>query len=259
MSRRIAIQYRESSSFLNRMNPVVKLIWLVFLSALILTFRDYRCEIVLLACGLALFCLTGIRLSTLQGFKFVLMTSVFLGLLQLLFIHEGSTLFGFGGFFITSTGFENALLISSRFFSFVLMGYIFVLTTEPNTFVYALMQVGLPYRFGFSLITALRLIPILTNEAANILYAQLTRGVVYRFTQPGRLIKNIYQFLRVLLISTIKKVDDMVLAMEGRSFGAAPTRTYNRMVGFSKLDVALLVLALVVTSLILIIRKDFAL
>ncbi len=69
--------------------------------------------------------------------------------------------------------------VGARFLDVVLLSYLFVLTTEPNLLAYGLMQVGLPYRFGFALVTALRLVPVFEKEGETVYRAQLARGIAY--------------------------------------------------------------------------------
>lgn len=256
MIKKIPIRYYETSSLLIQLNPVVKMVWLLILSVMILWSRDYRFEIGLFIITICLFKVAKIKLVTLQGSKFVIMTAVLIGLIQLLFNREGIPVLDVFGLDITLSGITKAIFISTRFLSFILLGYLFVITTEPNSFVYALMRIGLPYRFGFSLITAIRLIPIFTNEAHNIYHAQITRGVKYQFIPLKRFIENIFQFLKVLLISTIKKVDGLVLSMEGRSFGVKPERTFIRTANYSFVDKGLLFLAGVLTVIFIFYGRD---
>ena len=256
MDKKIPIQYYESSSILIHLNPMVKMVWLVLLSVLVLRTSDYRIETLFLVFSLFLFRLSFVKILDLHGSKFVMVTAVFIGIMHLIFTHSGVRVLNLGGFGITNVGIKNAILISTRFLSFVLLGYLFVITTEPNNFVFSLMQIGLPYRIGFSMITALRLIPIFSNEAQSIYSAQVTRGVVYQLKHPKEFFINIYQFLKTLIISMVKKVDALVLAMEGRSFGANQTRTFSRLVEYSLVDKGLLFLAGVIILLQFYVEKE---
>jgi energy-coupling factor transport system permease protein len=120
--------------------------------------------------------------------------------------------------------------------SVVLLSYLFVLTTEPNDLAYALMCAGLPYRYGFALITALRLVPVFEEEGRIVYNAQLARGVEYDVRSPRRLVVLGRQFFLPLLVSALGKVDTLAVSMEGRCFGRYPTRTFLREVHVSRLD-----------------------
>jgi energy-coupling factor transport system permease protein len=135
-----------------------------------------------------------------------------------------------GPLVITSGGIEAGVYIAGRFLSVILLSYLFVLTTEPNDLAYALMRAGLPYRYGFSLITALRLVPTFEQEGRTVYAAQLARGVRYDVRSPRRFLTLIRQFILPLLVSALGKVDVLAVSMEGRCFGKYPTRTFVRQV-----------------------------
>ena len=131
------------------------------------------------------------------------------------------------------------------------MSYLFVLTTEPNALAYGLMQAGLPYRYGFALITALRLVPVFEQEGQTVYQAQLARGIAYDRGGPRRFVTLARQFFLPLLVSALGKVDALAVSMEGRCFGKYPRRTFLRQVRFTRRDaLALGVLALSLATLV---------
>jgi energy-coupling factor transport system permease protein len=118
--------------------------------------------------------------------------------------------------------------VAGRFLSVVLLSYLFVLTTEPNELAYGLMRAGLPYRYGFALVTALRLVPVFEEEGQTVYRAQLARGVEYDVRSPRRVVVLARQFFLPLLVSALGKVDALAVSMEGRCFGRYPSRTFLR-------------------------------
>jgi energy-coupling factor transport system permease protein len=90
------------------------------------------------------------------------------------------------------------------------------------------MRAGLPYRYGFALITALRLVPTFEQEGQVVYNAQLARGVRYDVRSPRRFLTLARQFVLPLLVSALGKVDALAVSMEGRCFGKYPTRTFLR-------------------------------
>jgi energy-coupling factor transport system permease protein len=131
----------------------------------------------------------------------------------------------------------NGIYIGGRFLALISLSYLFVLTTEPSALAYSLMQVGLPYRYGFVFITALRLVPIFEVEANTVYQAQLTRGVQYDVRSPRRFVILARQLILPLLVSALSKVDELAVSMEGRCFGKYATRTYRRVPSYSSKDV----------------------
>jgi energy-coupling factor transport system permease protein len=98
------------------------------------------------------------------------------------------------------------------------------------------MKLGLPYRYGFMLVTALRLAPILEKEAQTIYRAQLVRGIQYDRGNIKKLFLLIQQFLTPLIISALRRADRLVFSMEGRGFGRYKNRTYRNQTSPTSLD-----------------------
>jgi energy-coupling factor transport system permease protein len=194
------------------------------------------------------FPLVGVRLGQLRGTRLFITTALLLGSLQVIFFREGAALLEIGPLTITTGGLENGIYVAGRFLSVVLLSYLFVLTTDPNDLAYALMRTGLPYRYGFALVTALRLVPAFEQEGQIVYNAQLARGVRYDVRSPRRFLTLGRQFFMPLLVSALGKVDALAVSMEGRCFGKYPTRTFLREVRGSRLDLlagSLLFLAVV--------------
>jgi energy-coupling factor transport system permease protein len=138
-----------------------------------------------------------------------------------------------------------------RFLVIVLSSFWFISVTDPNTLAGALMQFGLPYRYGFMLVTSLRFLPQFEVESNTVHNAQLTRGI--KLKKSG--LRNIYDHvkftLRPLIISALQKADTLSRSMEGRGFGLYKTRTFIDQSKFSKKD--LIITSLIVASTILLI------
>lgn len=222
------ITYHPGDSLLHRLHPLTKAAWLLFGTAAVFLVRSPWA--VAGAVGLLLlgFRLAGVRLGRVRGTRLFASTALLLGLLQVLFVREGAVLVELGPLAVTAGGLEAGVYVAGRFLSVVLLSYLFVLTTEPNDLAYALMRAGLPYRYGFALITALRLVPTFELEGQIVYNAQLARGVRYDVRSPRRFLTLARQFVLPLLVSALGKVDALAVSMEGRCFGKYPTRTFLR-------------------------------
>jgi energy-coupling factor transport system permease protein len=173
-----------------------------------------------------------------RGFRLAFFTGVSLFILYLIFDKSGEMLISCGVniFDVTQGGLDMGLRVSGRFLAIIFISYIFILTTDPNLLAYSLMKLGLPYRFGFMIVTALRLAPILEDEGRAIYNAQLVRGVHYDKQGLRKLILLMQQFLSPLLFSAIRRADKLVFSMEGRGFGRYATRTFHDQTKPSNLD-----------------------
>lgn len=122
-----------------------------------------------------------------------------------------------------------------------------MLTTSPNDLAYALIQTGVPYRYGFALVTAIRLVPVFEEEASIVYQAQLARGIQYDSRNLKRFLILARQFLLPMLVSALSKVDSLSVSMEGRCFGKYKNRTFLREVHYDWYDYLSLVLLLIAT------------
>jgi energy-coupling factor transport system permease protein len=227
------LTYLPGGSILHRLHPLAKGAWLVGGTVLLFVIQDPWIVLGFTAALLAAFPLARLPLAQLRGMRVLATTALLLGLLQFLFYREGDVLVQIGPLTLARGGLEAGLYVAGRFVSVVLLSYLFVLTTEPNELAFALMSAGLPYRYGFTLITALRMVPMFEEEGQIVYDAQLARGVRYdagRRHSPRRYMRLARQFFLPLLVSALGKADALAVSMEGRCFGRYPTRTFLRQV-----------------------------
>ena len=120
------------------------------------------------------------------------------------------------------------IVLALRFVCIILASAIFVFTTDPGELAYALIRAGIPYRYGFMLVTAIRFIPVFESEAGTVRCAQQARGLDIDGQGLRALINSARYTLLPLVVSALSKVDVLVISMEGRAFGVKPWRTSLR-------------------------------
>jgi len=222
------IAYHPGSSFFHRLHPLAKVAWLVFGTLIVFVISSpwaVAGAVALLTLGLRC---AGVPALRLRGMRLFVSTAALLALLQIIFVRSGEVLLQLGPLAVSSDGLRSGVYVAARFLSMIFLSYLFVLTTEPNDLAYSLMRAGLPYRFGFTLITALRLVPIFEQEGQIVYNAQLARGVRYDIGSPRRFLTLARQFFLPLLVSALGKVDVLAVSMEGRCFGKHTARTFLR-------------------------------
>jgi energy-coupling factor transport system permease protein len=224
------LSYKEGNTLLHRLYPLTKFGWLIVGS--ILVFIIQNGYLLMLTAALLLVCLTWIHrdIWKLRGFRLVWVTGIALFILYVLFEKSGQILLdpGVELLQITTGGVLMGMQYSGRFLTIVLLSYIFILTTDPSDLAYSMMKFGLPYRFGFMLVTALRLAPILEEEGRIIYQAQVARGFRYDQGNLRKIALLIQQFFTPLLISALRRADKLVFSMEGRGFGKQTRRTFRK-------------------------------
>jgi len=220
------IAYRPGRSLLHRTHPLLKAAWLLFGTAFVFVAPSPWAVAGVLAACLAAFSLCGLRSSDVRGRLLIVSTALLLAGLQLVFVRSGDPLPALGWLGVTDAGLERAAYVAGRFVVVIALSYLFVLTTEPSELAHALVRAGLPYRLGFTLITALRLVAVFEREATTVYRAQVARGVAHDARGPRRVLSLAHRLLLPLLVSALGRVEAMSISMEGRGFGRHAERTY---------------------------------
>lgn len=231
-------QYRSGRSFFHRADPVSKLLWLVCVSALCLSFGTAAMQGILFAVVLLL----GFQAAQLtprelwRGIRLPFWFGVPYFVLQLLFLPGETQWFAVGPVAITAEALDFAAAVSLRLLTLVLASLLFVATTDPRDVVLSLaQQLRVPYRFAFGVSIALRFLPILEAEAAIIRSAQRMRehaGVQARRSWRQRLAEQ-QRYALAIFSAAVRRVQHLAEAMESRAFGMHRERTYRRRLSVS--------------------------
>ncbi len=216
-------------------NPVVKLFALI-IGAVTVFLVD---SALILLC----FVLILISIKLIYGIKgrfgksiLALVLAIFLA--QVIFVPEGDPIADLRLFEVTLGSIIRGFIISGRFFSLITMSWIFVGTTEPRDLSSGLTDIGVPYRFSFLLILAMRFVPIFQFELSNVQQAQKIRGLKLDNDLKG-FIGSVRYTTMPLLFSAMSKVNTLASSMEGRGFGMYRNKTFLRPVRFTLWDLAL--------------------
>jgi energy-coupling factor transport system permease protein len=251
------IAYQPGDSLLHRLHPLVKLAYLLVGTLFVFVIQNPWIIAGFLALTLIQFPASRLRLRGMRGSRIFVVTALMLAFLQVIFVDDGPALVDLGLLAPTIGGVQVGVYVAARFLSVIFLSYLFVLTTEPGDLAYALMRVGVPYRFGFALITAIRLVPMFEQEGQIIYNAQIMRGVRYDVRSPRRFLTLGRQFFLPLLVSALGKVDALAASMEGRCFGKYAERSFRRQTRFTRIDAtaaATLVVAMIATGIAIVAR-----
>lgn len=249
------IQYRAGDSFLHRLNPLSKLAVVAVYSIIIFLLFSWKLELVALAAILLLERAIGSRDVTrlaLSRYSLGLFFSiVFLG--SLWSATGGRVYFtiplGWTSLAVTDTAVQMAVVNALRYFTVILLGGLYIITTSPSALVYSLMRAGIPYRLGFMLVLMLRFAPVLEDELETVHHAQRLRGIEPKVSTLRRLPRLLRFTLIPLLVSTLSRVDALVVSMEGRAFGHQRTRTFVEQDHYGWIDKLLIAVSLLLLGL----------
>jgi energy-coupling factor transport system permease protein len=116
------------------------------------------------------------------------------------------------------------------------------------------MRAGLPYRAGFAMVLALRLMPLMRSESNSVREAQAARGLA--LDRPGirPMLRAVRSTFGPLLVSSMARVESLTVSMDGRAFGRSKERTFLREVSWRAVDSTIVVLALVLPALTILAR-----
>ena len=244
--------YIPGKSIIHRLYPLTKFTWLLIVSVLVFFINNGVLAFSLAVVFFLILLAINPEIWKVRGLRLTLITGAALFFMYLLFEKSGVPIFSSKIRLLTFTtgGLESGLLISGRFWTTVFLSYIFILSTDPNHLAYALMKCGLSYRYGFMLVTALRLAPLMEDEGRTIYKAQLVRGIQYDVRSIRKKFLIIKQYLSPLLLSAIRRADKLFFSLEGRGFGKYPARTFRADTYPSILDVtASIILILFLTCI----------
>ena len=238
-------QYLPRDSRIHRLDPRAKLACAL---AVMVTVFFIQTPLQL-ALGLA-FALVVVSLSKVplrqvaQSIRPLVVLLCVLGLFNLFYVDEGTTLFSLGLVRVTTMGLWWAVCYPLRFTIAILMGALILLTTTPTQLTDAfesclspLSRVGLPgHELAMVFSLMLRFIPTLANDASAIVDAQVARGGEVSHGSPARRLRAVGSVLVALMASSMHHADDLARALDARCYESGGTRSHWHPLRFGARD-----------------------
>ncbi len=243
------IDYIPGKTLLHRLNPVTKLA--LAASIIITTFLANTFALLIALLALT-FCL-GVyvhaagRLASLL--KLLVPLALIMFVLQTIFVHEGPVIWGF----ITAGGVAAAAKMALRLLGIALPLVLMLMVTKITDLANACVEVlHVPYKYAFTFTTALRFVPVFSQEMNAITEAQTARGMEYDTSNPIKKLQLMLPLCIPLLISSVGKTDATALAAEQRGFYLRTRTSAYKRYPLTTRDVAVLVLcvALIVLGVV---------
>lgn len=157
--------------------------------------------------------------------KWLLGFFVLIAIMQSICNPNGQVLFSLGSFdILTKGGVEQGLLFLCRILVIMLSATV-LSVAGSRRMIQGLVKWKVPYEIAFMVATAIRFIPVFSEEMQNALVAIQLRGIEFKkISMKNRLKIYTYLFMPVVT-SMIVKAKALALAMEMRGFRAYPQRT----------------------------------
>lgn len=168
-----------------------------------------------------------------------------------LFFRGGTPWFRLGPISLSPTSLRFALGMAMKLATFLGIGVVFLSTTKIEEFAYALTRLGMPYKLGFTMTLAFRLVPVFLDAATTVVQAQRCRG--FDFDQ-GSVLQRMRRYVPVIVpvfIGALRRADGMAMALEARGFQAQHVRTSYEHYRFRGSDGLVLVSCVAVAGLYL--------
>ena len=230
------IDYVPGSTLLHRLNPVAKLALAAGLIIAIFLADTYALLLGLLALTFALGAYAGVAGRLARLLKVLVPLGIVMLVLQLVFVRGGETLWGF----VTTGGLVSGSKVCLRLLGVALPLLLVLMVTKLTDLANACVEVlHVPYRYAFTFTTALRFVPVFSQEMNVIMEAQTARGVQF----DGSIVRRIRLMVPLcvpLLVSSVGRTDAIALAAEQRGFYLRTRESSYRRYPFAALDWAAL-------------------
>jgi len=141
-----------------------------------------------------------------------------------------------------------------RLETFLSTGFLFLATTTIEEFAFALSRLGVPYRAGFVLTLAFRLVPVFLDAALTVRDAQRCRGLDFT---TGNVAQRLARYVPVMVpvfIGGLRRADQMAFALEVRGFSAGRPRTSLPRPGIGGGDLLLIAAGAAVMAAVIALR-----
>lgn len=239
--------YLPGNTYIHRLDPRTKLVAATLLIALLLFIKSYQAYAVFLLFTLVIISVAAIPPAyALSGLKPMLPVLLLMWFFQL-FLHstpDASILFSWWIFTATDAGLHMGNLISLRVLFLFTVTTILTLTTSIvaltdglEHLLKPLRAIGLPSQeLVMTMVIALRFVLILAEELDKIVKAQMARGVAFDRGSFITKTKNIFPVFLPLFIGAFKRAEELIVAMEARSYTGGKGRTKMKTLRMSRVD-----------------------
>lgn len=230
---------QSNATFLQRLHPSTMLIVLGCMVVIIFSTLNFAALVGLLAFLALVVVLDGMPKGSTFGVLMVLAPlCFFITLIQALSnpndIIARFDLFGMG-VLVSLEGIVLGLSITLRVALMALVMTMFFTVVHPVKLTRALYELGMPFKFAYTFVLALRFLPLILNELATINNAQKSRAYDIDRVNPAIKVLKMFPLTIPLILSALKRADSIALAMDLKAFNAYPQRTF--FIGVSKSSV----------------------
>jgi len=142
------------------------------------------------------------------------------------------------------TGLAYGVSMGLKLGTFFVCGIVFLATTRVEELALALRALRVPYRFGFTLTLAVRLVPVFFSALLAVHDAQRCRGLDARGASLRMRLRQYAGLIVPVFLGALRRADRMAMALETRGFNSGRQRTSYPRAPFGAVDLAALAVPL---------------
>jgi len=227
-------RYVDTTSPVHDLDPRAKLLCFVAL-AVVSFFAAEPLEFALTYATIGVFIfLSNIPLRLyLRSLKSVVWIVALIVIFNALFTH-GEVVFHYRGIIVTKEGLANGVVFSLRLTAAILFSSVLSHTTSPMALsraVESLMKkVGFSLRVsqstGMLFASAIRFVPVISEEAGRIWMAQKARGTPFDSRNPIKKITAMTSVIVPLIVLSLRRAEEFDLALRLRGYDPSRERTH---------------------------------
>ncbi len=239
------------------MDPRFKLVLLITIIVFVFTASNYFSVALILLFAITLMLISKIKIRMfLSNVKPILPIIILTAILSAIYVNTGAVIFSFWKIKIYSDAIERIVFMIVRIALLIIISSLLSYTTSPTSLTAALESLFSPLKYiglknavhtmAMTMTIALRFIPTLIEETAKIMNAQKARGADF---ESGGIIKRVKALLPVLiplLISSVRRAEELANAMECRCYSGADGRTRYKRLHFGKRDIIALFVSIII-------------
>jgi energy-coupling factor transport system permease protein len=246
--------YLDKGTWFHRLDPRTKIIAVVILFVMALTF-NHPVYVAVVSLAIVMIAICAKSLANFWRVRYLLVLLVVFSTVLWPFFTTGPTPFiDWGPIVVSLESVLYAIAMGLRLATFVGTGLVFLSTTTNEEFTEALIYMKLPYPIAFAFSTSLRLLPTFAGAGATIVQAQISRGLDL---ETGNILQKMRKFIPLavpLFIYSIRHTNLLAMALESRGFDPQISRSWYIELKMKPFEYLLMLGLLVVMVVMLYLR-----
>jgi len=247
----MAFDYMPGDTWIHKLDPRVKILMYAVVSLFIIGYSDPTILALLLVCVLII-----VKSAKVPFSKF---TVILKALTPILVLYAIFNLIGYHapwtptllGYIFGHPIYVETIIyivgIQLRFIEFAILIRLFLIVTSLRDLIAALTKWKFPPEFALAIGVGVSYLPVLIRETQVTMEAQAARGLKHKTKNPIKALKVRIPVIVPSLINSLRRAQEIAVAVELRGFTHDPTRrTERRILKYTKMDYTVLALLSVI-------------